>query len=98
LLLDDPEVYGLPSHPKVPSQLVPRSAIWSVFTGILVALGVLFSFRQRTLRANAPGAPNRPDAIKPNRPDAIKPNRPDAIKPNRPDAIKPEQPRPMPKR
>ncbi len=48
LLMDKPEVYGLPSHPKVPSQLVPRSILWSVLTGIMVALGVLFQFRGRT--------------------------------------------------
>jgi formate dehydrogenase iron-sulfur subunit len=48
LLLDEPEVYGLPSNPIVPSQNVPRSIFWSVFTGLLVALGVLFRFRQRT--------------------------------------------------
>ncbi len=86
LLLDEPEVYGLPAHPKVPSQLVPRSAIWSVLTGILVALGILFSFRQRTQRPNALGTPNRPDAIRP--PDT----------PNRPNAVKSEPPRPTPKR
>lgn len=47
LLVDQPEVYGLPSHPKLPSQSVPRSTFWSVFTGLLVALGVLFQFRRR---------------------------------------------------
>jgi formate dehydrogenase iron-sulfur subunit len=48
LLMDKPEVYGLPSNPKVPSQLVPRSIFWSLFAGIAVALGVLFRFRTRT--------------------------------------------------
>jgi formate dehydrogenase iron-sulfur subunit len=90
LLMDEPEVYGLPANPKVPSQLVPRSAIWSVFTGILVALGVLFSFRQRTQRAQAPDTPTRLDAIK--RPQT--PSRPDAIK--RPDPPKPPGPKPKP--
>ena len=47
LLVDEPEVYGLPSNPKVPSASVPRSSFWSIFTGLLVALGVLFQFRQR---------------------------------------------------
>jgi formate dehydrogenase iron-sulfur subunit len=47
LLMDEPEVYGLPSNPKVPSQIVPASLFWSVFTGLLVALGVLFRFRLR---------------------------------------------------
>src|SRR4051812_11563144 len=42
LLMDEPEVYGLPSNPKVPSRSVPGSTFWSAFTGLLVALGVLF--------------------------------------------------------
>jgi formate dehydrogenase iron-sulfur subunit len=50
LLVDKPEVYGLPLNPKVPSQSVPRSTFWSIFTGLLIALGVLFQFRQRTVR------------------------------------------------
>jgi formate dehydrogenase iron-sulfur subunit len=59
LLLDEPETYGLPANPKVPSRSVPRSTFWSVFAGLLVALGVLFRFRQRTKEAPppAPGAP-----------------------------------------
>ncbi|HEV3262595.1 MAG TPA: 4Fe-4S dicluster domain-containing protein [Gemmataceae bacterium] len=48
LLLDEPEVYCLPSNPKVPSRSVPGSTFWSIFTGLLVALGVLFQFRERT--------------------------------------------------
>jgi formate dehydrogenase iron-sulfur subunit len=51
LLLDEPEVYGLPSDPKVPSRVVPGSTFWSIFTGLLVALGVLFRFRRRTQAA-----------------------------------------------
>ncbi len=47
LLVDKPEVYGLPSNPIVPSGTVPRSSFWSIFTGLLVALGVLFQFRRR---------------------------------------------------
>jgi formate dehydrogenase iron-sulfur subunit len=48
LLVDKPEVYGLPSNPVVPSASVPRSSFWSIFTGLLVALGVLFQFRRRS--------------------------------------------------
>lgn len=48
LLLDEPEVYGLPSNPKLPSRSVPRSAFWSILTAILTALGMLFAFRERT--------------------------------------------------
>jgi formate dehydrogenase iron-sulfur subunit len=47
LLMDKPEVYGLPSEPKVPSRSVRRTSFWSIFTGLLVALGVLFQFRER---------------------------------------------------
>lgn len=47
LLLDEPTVYGLPSNPKLPSHSVLRSTFWSIFTGLLVALGVLFRFRER---------------------------------------------------
>jgi formate dehydrogenase iron-sulfur subunit len=57
LLVDEPEVYGLPSAPKVPSRIVPRSSLWSIVTAILTALGVLFAFRGRTrARASAAGA------------------------------------------
>jgi formate dehydrogenase iron-sulfur subunit len=48
LLMDEPEVYGLPSNPKVPSRSVPLSSFWSIVTAILTALGVLFAFRERT--------------------------------------------------
>jgi formate dehydrogenase iron-sulfur subunit len=48
LLVDTPETYGLPSHPKLPSRSVPRSAFWSVITTGLTALGLLFAFRDRT--------------------------------------------------
>jgi formate dehydrogenase iron-sulfur subunit len=48
LLVDRPEVYGLPAKAKVPSRSVVGATFWSIFTGLLVALGVLFQFRQRT--------------------------------------------------
>jgi formate dehydrogenase iron-sulfur subunit len=66
LLVDKPEVYGLPSNPKVPSRSVPRSALWAIFTSLLTALGVLFAFRGRTTRKQPqldttakPAAPNK---------------------------------------
>src|SRR5262245_37776051 len=58
LLVDEPEVYGLPRNPKVPSRSVLGATFWSIFTGLLVALGVLFRFRQRT----------RPPASEPSHP------------------------------
>ncbi len=50
LLRGKPEVYGLPSNPKLPSETVPRSTFWAALTGVLVALGALFKFRERTTR------------------------------------------------
>jgi formate dehydrogenase iron-sulfur subunit len=50
LLVDKPEVYGLPSNPKIPSRNVPLSSLWSMLTAGLAALGMLFAFRERTQR------------------------------------------------
>ena len=50
LLRGAPEVYGLPADPKLPSTTVPRSTFWAALTGIAVALGALFKFRERTRR------------------------------------------------
>jgi formate dehydrogenase iron-sulfur subunit len=57
LLMDRPETYGLPSNPKVPSRSLLGSTFWSVFTGLLVALGVLFRFRTRTQREEGGSRP-----------------------------------------
>ena len=48
LLVDKPEVYGLPSRPKLPSRSVLRSSFWGVFAALMTALGALFAFRDRT--------------------------------------------------
>src|SRR5712692_257022 len=48
LLVDKPEVYGLPSNPKLPSRSVPLSSLWSMLTAIVTGLGLLFAFRDRT--------------------------------------------------
>ena len=48
LIRGEPEVFGLPSNPIVPSTTVPRSTFWAVLTGLAVALGALFKFRDRT--------------------------------------------------
>jgi formate dehydrogenase iron-sulfur subunit len=64
LLVDKPEVYGLPSAPKLPSRSVPLSAFWGIFASILTALGALFAFRSRARgesRADA-GSVNGPTA------------------------------------
>jgi len=54
LLVDKPEVYGLPTKPKLPSRnLIPGSA-FSVIGAAVIGLLGLFSFRQRRLeRSNA---------------------------------------------
>src|SRR6266852_4730895 len=70
LLVDKPEVYGLPSNPKLPSRSVPRSAFWSIFAAFLTALGVLFAFRGRTNGTN--GKPVPPEPPK-DQPAAVKP-------------------------
>lgn len=53
LLLDKPEVYGLPSNPKLPSASVPSGSLWSVAAAFLTMLGMLFAFRERTTPAGA---------------------------------------------
>ncbi len=47
LLVDQPEVYGLPANPKLPSRTVPSSALGSILAALLTALAALFSFRER---------------------------------------------------
>jgi formate dehydrogenase iron-sulfur subunit len=65
LLLDKPEVYGLPSAPKLPSRSVLRSSFWAIVSAFLVGLAALFTFRERTRRAPeggiAPGASPSPE-------------------------------------
>jgi formate dehydrogenase iron-sulfur subunit len=48
LLVDKPEVYGLPSAPKLPSRSVVKSSLWSILAALLTAVGVLVAFRRRT--------------------------------------------------
>ena len=60
LLVDKPEVYGLPANPKLPSRSVPLSSLWSLLTAIVTALGMLFVFRERTTRNQTVGTPGQP--------------------------------------
>jgi formate dehydrogenase iron-sulfur subunit len=56
LLLDKPEVYGLPSNPKrVERRTVPGSLV-SIGTAVVVAIGAVLSFRGRRMGNNAPEA------------------------------------------
>jgi formate dehydrogenase iron-sulfur subunit len=48
LLVDKPEIYGLPSSPQVPSRSVLRSSFWAIVTALTTFLGLLFAFRDRT--------------------------------------------------
>ena len=58
LLVDEPETYGLPSAPKLPSRSVLASSLWSIFAALMTALGILFAFRNRTrTRPTVKGAP-----------------------------------------
>lgn len=47
LLIDEPEVYGLPSDPKLPSRSVPPSSGFSIITALLMALAAFISFWNR---------------------------------------------------
>jgi formate dehydrogenase iron-sulfur subunit len=55
LLVDKPEVYGLPPDPQLPSRNLVPTSLFSVLGGLFVALIGLFSFRERT-RSDEPGA------------------------------------------
>jgi formate dehydrogenase iron-sulfur subunit len=47
LLVDRPEVYGLPPNPQLPSRNLFRSSIMAALGAVLVALTGVFSFRSR---------------------------------------------------
>ena len=48
LLVDKPEVYGLPPDPKLPSRNLIPGALFSVLGAILVGAIGIFNFRNRT--------------------------------------------------
>jgi formate dehydrogenase iron-sulfur subunit len=50
LLVDRPEVYGLPPDPRLPSRNLARSSWFSVLGGVLIGLAGLVSFRLRGQR------------------------------------------------
>jgi formate dehydrogenase iron-sulfur subunit len=50
LLVDRPEVYGLPPDPRLPSRNLARSCWFSVLGGVLIGLAGLVSFRLRGQR------------------------------------------------
>ena len=51
LLVDEPEVYGLPSRPALPSRNLRRSSLWTLAVGALVALLGGLGLRSRRMEA-----------------------------------------------
>lgn len=49
LLMDEPEVYGLPSNPKLPSRSIVPSSLWSIGTALLMGLAGIVSFRKKRM-------------------------------------------------
>jgi formate dehydrogenase iron-sulfur subunit len=47
LLVDKPEVYGVPPDPKLPSRNVTPSSLWSALGAVVIGLMGIFSFRNR---------------------------------------------------
>ena len=47
LLVDKPEVYGLPPDPKMPSRNLTPSSLWSTLGAVVIGLMGIFSFRNR---------------------------------------------------
>jgi formate dehydrogenase iron-sulfur subunit len=47
LLVDKPEVYGLPPDPKMPTRNLFSSSLFSVLGAILIGLIGIFNFRNR---------------------------------------------------
>jgi formate dehydrogenase iron-sulfur subunit len=61
LLVDEPEVYGLPSSPELPSSSVPEGFALSALTGAVLAAGSVVAFRKERMDGMANGAPHAPD-------------------------------------
>ena len=63
LLVDEPEVYGLPADPKLPSSNVPEAFGLSALTGAVLAAGSVVAFRKDRMDGMAGGdspAPHDP--------------------------------------
>ena len=50
LLVDQPEVYGLPPDPKLPSRNLVSSSFYTAVGAVLVALAGILNFRNRGAR------------------------------------------------
>jgi formate dehydrogenase iron-sulfur subunit len=53
LLVDEPEVYGLPRAPKLPSRNLFKSSLFSVLGAAIVALAGFVGLRQRRMEERA---------------------------------------------
>lgn len=53
LLVDEPETYGLPRNPRLPSRAVRPASLLSIGSAILMALGALIAFRKRGEKEDA---------------------------------------------
>jgi formate dehydrogenase iron-sulfur subunit len=51
LLQDEPEVYGLPSAPEIPSNHVPQGYAFTAAGSLLLGLAAVVSFRNRRVGA-----------------------------------------------
>jgi formate dehydrogenase iron-sulfur subunit len=60
LLVDKPEVYGLPPDPKLPSDSVPEGLALSALTGAIVAAGSVIAFRKDRMDGMAEDAYDDP--------------------------------------
>ena len=47
LLVDKPEVYGLPPDPKLPSRNLVSGSLFAMLGALMVGLAGVFSFRER---------------------------------------------------
>src|SRR6266436_2893682 len=64
LLVDKPEVYGLPPDPQLPSRNLKRSALWSTLGAVALAIMGVFHFRERGGRPGCrEGDPGRRQGI-----------------------------------
>jgi formate dehydrogenase iron-sulfur subunit len=53
LLVDKPEVYGLPPDPKMPTRNLVPSSVYALLGAVMVVLTSIFNFRNRG--ASQPG-------------------------------------------
>jgi formate dehydrogenase iron-sulfur subunit len=55
LLVDEPEVYGLPRHPELPSRNLPRSATFSAASAAVLGVLALVGLRKRRMDEQSRG-------------------------------------------